>query len=69
MFYEIDFTSNFDMQLYTDASSTIGFGGFYQGKWFCSRWPEDVPSLNDKTLSMAFLELYPIVVAAMVWGS
>ena len=69
MFYEIDFTSNFDTQLYTDASSTIGFGGFYNWKWFCSRWSEDLPSLNDKTLPMTFLELYPIVVAAMLWGS
>ena len=49
------------MQLYTDASSTIGFGGFYHGKWFCSPWPDELPSLNDKNLSMAFLEFYPIV--------
>ncbi|VDH96767.1 Hypothetical predicted protein [Mytilus galloprovincialis] len=68
MFYDCNYTSNFDMQLYTDASSTIGYGGYYQGKWFCSTWPKELPSLNDKSLSMAFLELYPIVVAALLWG-
>ncbi|VDI76734.1 Hypothetical predicted protein [Mytilus galloprovincialis] len=68
MFYDCNYTSNFDMQLYTDASSTIGYGGYYQGKWFCSTWPKELPSLNDKSLSMAFLELYPIVVAALFVG-
>ena len=68
MFYDCNYTSNFDMQLYTDASSTIRYGGYYQGKWFCSTWPKELPSLNDKSLSMAFLELYPIVVAALLWG-
>lgn len=69
MFYDSNYTSNCDMQLYTDASSTIGFGGFYQRKWFCSPWPDELPSINNKNLSMAFLELYPIVVAALLWGS
>jgi hypothetical protein len=26
-----------------------------------------LPHISDKTLSMAFLELYPIVVAAVLW--
>jgi hypothetical protein len=56
------------MHLYTDASSTKGFGGFYQGKWFYDTWPKELPDISDKTLSMAFLELYPIVVAAVLWG-
>ena len=69
MFYDSNYASNCDMQLYTDASSTIGFGGLYQGKWFCSPWPDELPSLNDKNLYMAVLELYQIVVAALLWGS
>ena len=56
------------MHFFTDASSTVGFGGFYEGKWFCDIWPKDLPSISDKVLSMAFLELYPIVVAAVLWG-
>ena len=68
MFYDSSYTSNIDMHLYTDASSTVGFGGYYQNKWFCSAWPKELPTLNNKSLSMAFLELYPIVVAAILWG-
>ena len=35
---------------------------------FCDLWPSELPMISDSALSMAFLELYPIVVAAMVWG-
>jgi hypothetical protein len=61
-------THSAEMHLYTDASSTKGFGGFYQGKWFYDTWPKELPDISDKTLSMTFLELYPIVVAAVLWG-
>jgi len=57
------------MELYTDASSTKGYGGYFQGKWVSSSWPNDIPSPKDNNLSMAFLELYPIVVAAVLLGS
>ena len=58
-----------DMELFTDASGTIGFGGFFQGQWFSSAWPNDMDSLLDKdAISIAFQELYPIVIAAILWG-
>ena len=58
-----------DMDLFTDASGTIGFGGFFQGQWFSSAWPDDIDSLLDKdAISIAFQELYPIVIAAILWG-
>ena len=58
------------MELYTDASASKGFGGYryYTGKWFSSAWSEDLPLVSDKTLSIAFLELYPIVISAILWG-
>ena len=57
------------MELYTDASPTVvGYGGYFKGKWFCSPWPEDLPTSTKNKFSMAFLELYPIVVAAVLWG-
>ena len=68
MFYDSHFISNYDMDLYTDAASTVGFGGYFRGKWFASSWPTEIPSFKDKQLSMAFMELYPIVVAALLWG-
>lgn len=68
LFYEKTLTQSADMMLYTDSSSTIGFGGYYQHRWFCDRWPANLPEISDTSLSMAFLELYPIVVAAILWG-
>lgn len=67
MFYNRHFTSSFDMELYTD-SSRKGFGGYYKGEWFSSAWSSDLSFPNEKDFSMAFLELYPIVVAAIIWG-
>ena len=67
MFYDSGFTDACDMELYTD-SSLIGFGGVLQNQWFCSEWPMDLPSIKESDLSMAFHELYPIVVAALIWG-
>jgi hypothetical protein len=50
------------MELFTDASSTLGFGGFFRGKWFYSFWPSELNNLTERHLSMAFLELYPVVI-------
>ncbi|XP_006816256.1 uncharacterized protein LOC102806624, partial [Saccoglossus kowalevskii] len=57
-----------DLHIYTDASSTKDFGGFFQGSWFCDKWPEELIFDQRDELSMALLELYPIVIAAMLWG-
>lgn len=65
-FYESKLTSNADMELFRDASSTIGFGGYYKGKWFAEEWPKELKSQNQPPF-MASLELYPIVVAAILW--
>ncbi|CAG2240942.1 unnamed protein product [Mytilus edulis] len=62
MFYSRQFYSSYD------ASSTKGFGGYFKGEWFYSSWPSNI-AYPDKTFSMAFLELYPIVVSAILWGS
>ncbi len=53
-----------DLQLFTDASSDMGFGGFYNGKWFQGKWP----SAEYRSFSIAWLEFFPIVVALVVWG-
>jgi hypothetical protein len=66
MVYDTNYTRATEMELYTDASSTVGYGGYSKGKWFCSAWPEDLPTSTKNKLSMAFLELYPIVDAAVL---
>jgi hypothetical protein len=52
-----------DMELYTDASNT-GYGAFWAGKWFNTTWAP--PQLN---LSIAWRELYAILVACATWGT
>ena len=67
LFYDLVSITSSDMELFTDAS-LIGFGGIFKTQWFCSVWPECIPSVDDDDLSMAFRELYPIVAAALIWG-
>jgi hypothetical protein len=69
-FHDDIFTESSDMGLFTDASGSIGYGGYWEGQWFQGRWPSTVRlepgSGND--ISIAYMELYPIVVAALLWG-
>ena len=58
-----------DFTLYTDAAATVGYGGFFRNRWFQGRWPAELMLKDNEHLSMAFLELYPIVVSAILWGS
>ena len=51
------------LQVSTDAAGATGFGAYLDGLWFAGRWlPEQLSA------SIAFKELYPIVVPAHVWG-
>lgn len=43
--------------LYTDASTSVGYGCVWGDQWFAGQWP------CGKTANIAVLELYPIVVA------
>lgn len=57
-----------DIQLYTDAAPSIGFGGYYGGKWFASAWPPEFRPTQFEGFSVASCELYPIIIAAILWG-
>ena len=63
--------SNIDIQLYTDAAFTKGFGGYLADRWFVGAWPEELAVYlpEKKMLSEALLELYQIVMAVVLWGS
>ena len=58
-----DWTPSPHLQLFTDSSGTIGFGAYCQGEWFNGRW-----STAQLERSIQWKELYPIVLAAAVWG-
>lgn len=55
----------YEHTIFTDASGSIGFGGFFGSKWFYGTW-------NDnfwKKKSIAVLELYPIFLAIQLFSS
>ena len=59
-------TDGSTMQFFTDATPT-GFGGYFNGKWFCDKFEENMIP-DDCKASMALFELYPIVMSAVLWG-
>ena len=66
MFLDDHWVSNASCDLYTDAAGSLGFGAYYQGHWTQGLWP---PRLQAQSLSIAFMELFPIVVALEIWGT
>lgn len=68
IFLEPTVTDAFDLELFTDSSGTLGFGAYWQGKWFQGRWPENIRVDTDPSISMAFLELFPICICALLFG-
>jgi len=68
LFQEPFWINSGDLDIYTDASSTAGFGGYFAGRWFSGTWPSELKDSANQSWSMALLELYPIVVAVSLWG-
>ena len=60
MFYDRQWTSDIDLELYTDASDKA-VSGFFAGAWF-------VEQVMDTTRSINWRELYAVVLAASTWG-
>ncbi|XP_033749212.1 uncharacterized protein LOC117333903 [Pecten maximus] len=54
------------MHLFTDATDRA-FGGIFGNKWFQGTFPLELYEGKDK-ISMAFCELFPIVIACVLWG-
>lgn len=52
------------LEVCSDASGAIGYGAIFKGKWFNGFW--DPLQFNQ---SIAYKELFPIVLAAHLWGS
>ena len=63
-FLEPNWTPAPELQLFTDAASTLGFGAYWNGAWFSQPWP---PHLASK--SIEWKELYAIVIACETWGA
>ena len=52
------------LQLYTDSSGSIGYGAVLGGHWLHGTWPDEWQAMD-----ITFLELYPIVLSAHIWGT
>ena len=52
-----------DFQVSSDAAGTLGYGAIFHHQWLCRPW-----SASQLPLSIAYKELFPIVMAAYLWG-
>ena len=53
-----------DFQVSSDAAGSLGFGAIFNSQWFYGGW-----AVSQQPRSMAYKEVFPIVVAAHLWGS
>ncbi|XP_041922810.1 uncharacterized protein LOC121686960 [Alosa sapidissima] len=60
--------SSASLDLFTDAAPSVGFGGVFQGQWFAEKWPAEFSAFALGSASSALHELYPVVVASVLWG-
>ena len=61
---EDHWTPSTKMQLFTDASGTIGWGAYWSGKWLQGHWSE-----AQLDMDITWKELFAIVMAVHTWGS
>ena len=52
-----------DLEVTSDASGALGFGDYFNGEWFSGTW-----ATSQASHSIAYKELFPVVIAAHVWG-
>ena len=52
-----------EFQFSSDAAGSLGYGAIFNDQWFYGAW-----SASQQPFSIACKELFPIVVAAYVWG-
>ena len=52
-----------DLEVPSDAAGLLGFGAFFQGQWFYGSW-----AFPQQSQSIACKKLFPVAIAAFVWG-
>ena len=61
------FQMSIELSFYTDASGSIGFGCFFDGRWIYGEWRK--PFLKQAKPSIEFLELYALTVGVVALGA
>jgi hypothetical protein len=69
LLYEAEWTDAPRIELFTDACLR-GYGAYHGGRWFEGAWsPEEVAAAaREQRVSMPFLEMRALVLAAATWG-
>lgn len=69
MFNDRFWSSNADVELFTDSAGGKGkgFGVYFKGHWCQGRWPEEWHT-RGFTSNITAMELFPILVAITIWG-
>ena len=57
-FLDSAITPSPDLELFTDAAGSIGFGGYFRGKWFQGRWPACMHLSRERGISIEWQELF-----------
>ena len=52
-----------DVEVTSDAAGSLGFGAYFRSEWFSGAWAP-----CQAGCSIAYKELFPIVMAAFIWG-
>ena len=52
-----------DLEVTSDASGSLGFGAYLRGEWFTGPW-----TTSQASQSIAYKELFPVVIATHLWG-
>ena len=65
MFISPEWSDADSLQLFTDASGSLGYGAYFNGAWFRGDWQ---PHQQLPTRSIQWQELFAIVAAALTWG-
>ena len=57
-----DWSYQADLEIFTDAATTLGYGAYYHGKWFYGPWPTELP--DD---SIQWKGVFLIYAACKLW--
>ena len=68
IFLDSHISSPPELQLFTDASGTLGYGGFLNGLWFQGRWLPEHTLSKQRGISIEWQELFPIYLACVLWA-
>ena len=52
-----------DLEVTSDAAGSLGFGAYFKGEWFSGAW---APCQSEQ--SIAYKELFPVIIASHIWG-